>query len=42
MVAGNIFECFQNSVNIGKFSELFGSGYYLPCILFKKLGVAAR
>ncbi|MGB3510399.1 MAG: metallopeptidase TldD-related protein [Microcoleaceae cyanobacterium] len=42
MVAGNIFEAFQNLVDIGNVPELVGGGYYLPSILFQKLGVAAR
>lgn len=42
MVAGNIFEAFQNLVDIGNFPELVNGGYYLPSILFKKLGVATR
>lgn len=42
MVAGNIFQAFQNLVDIGNVPELVGGGYYLPSILFQKLGVAAR
>ncbi|MDJ0554682.1 MAG: metallopeptidase TldD-related protein [Microcoleaceae cyanobacterium MO_207.B10] len=42
MVAGNIFEAFKNLVDIGNFPEMVGGSYYLPCILFQKLGVAAR
>ncbi|NEO56090.1 MAG: TldD/PmbA family protein [Okeania sp. SIO3B5] len=42
MVAGNIFEAFQNLVDIGNFPELVGNSYYLPCIVFQNLGVATR
>ncbi|NET46931.1 TldD/PmbA family protein [Okeania sp. SIO2B3] len=42
MVAGNIFEGFQNLVDISNFPELVGNSYYLPCIVFQNLGVATR
>jgi PmbA protein len=42
MVAGNIFEAFQNLVDLGNQPEWVGGGAYLPSILFQNLGVAAR
>ncbi|WP_088894360.1 TldD/PmbA family protein [Leptolyngbya ohadii] len=42
MVAGSIFEAFQNLVDLGDTPEWVGGGAYLPPILFEKLGVAAR
>jgi PmbA protein len=42
MVAGNIFEAFQNLVDLGNQPEWIGGGAYLPSILFEHLGVAAR
>ncbi|MFB2969931.1 TldD/PmbA family protein [Aerosakkonema sp. BLCC-F183] len=42
MVAGNIFEAFQNLVDLSDRPEWVGGGAYLPSILFEKLGVAAR
>ncbi len=41
-MTGNIFAAFQNLVDIGNFPELACGGYYLPSILFQKLGLAAR
>ena len=42
MVAGNIFEAFQNLIDMSNFPELVSGSYYLPSILFQKLGVATR
>ena len=42
MVAGNIFEAFNNLVDLSDRLEWVGSGAYVPHILFAKLGVAAR
>ncbi len=42
MVAGNIFEAFNNLVDLGDRPEWVGSGAYVPHILFAQLGVAAR
>jgi PmbA protein len=42
MVAGNIFEAFNNLVNFSDRAEWVGSGSYLPYILFAQLGVASR
>ena len=42
MVAGNIFEAFNNLVDLGDRPEWVGSGAYVPHILFARLGVAAR
>lgn len=42
MVAGSIFEAFQNLVDLADRPEWVGGGAYLPSILFQKLGVAAR
>jgi len=42
MVAGSIFEAFQNLVDLADQSEWVGGGAYLPSMLFEKLGVAAR
>ena len=42
MVAGNIFEAFNNLVDLSDRSEWVGSSAYVPHILFAKLGVAAR
>ncbi len=42
MVAGSIFEAFQNLVDLSDRPEWIGGGAYLPSMLFQKLGVAAR
>ncbi|WP_319423392.1 TldD/PmbA family protein [Pleurocapsa sp. FMAR1] len=42
MVAGNIFEAFNNVVDMSDRPEWVGSSSYVPHILFAKLGVAAR
>jgi len=42
MVAGSIFEAFQNLVDLGDTPEWVGGGSYLPSLLFSKLGVSAR
>ena len=42
MVAGNIFEAFNNVVDMSDRAEWVGSSSYVPHILFAKLGVAAR
>ncbi len=42
IVAGNIFESFQNLLDISNFPDLVSGGYYLPSILFQKLGVVIR
>ena len=42
MVAGNIFEAFNNLVDFSDRSEWVGSSSYLPYILFASLGVASR
>ncbi len=42
MVAGSIFEAFQNLVDLADQPEWVGGGAYLPSMLFEKLGVAAR
>ena len=43
MVAGNIFEAFNNLVDLCEIrAEWVGSGSYVPHVLFAKLGVAAR
>ena len=42
MVAGNIFEAFNNLVDMSDRAEWFGSSSYLPYILFASLGVASR
>ncbi len=42
MVAGSIFEAFKNLVDLGNKPEWVGGGAYLPCLLFDRLGVAAR
>lgn len=42
MVAGNIFEAFNNLVDLSDRPEWVGSSAYVPHILFAKLGVAAR
>lgn len=42
MVAGSIFEAFQNLVDLSDQPEWIGGGAYVPSILFQKLGVAAR
>lgn len=42
MVAGSIFEAFQNLVDLSNEPEWIGGGAYVPAILFAKLGVAAR
>lgn len=42
MVAGNIFEAFNNLVDLSDRPEWVGSGSYVPHVLFAKLGVAAR
>lgn len=42
MVAGNIFEAFQNLADLSDSPEWIGGGAYLPSMLFTQLGVAAR
>jgi PmbA protein len=42
MVAGSIFEAFENLVDLGDTPEWVGGGSYLPSLLFSKLGVSAR
>ncbi len=42
MVAGNIFEAFNNLVDLSDLPEWVGSSAYVPHILFAQLGVAAR
>ena len=42
MVAGNIFEAFNNLVDMSDRAEWVGSSSYLPYILFTSLGVASR
>lgn len=42
MVAGSIFEGFQNLVDLSERSERVGGSADLPSILFQKLGVTAR
>ena len=42
MVAGSIFEAFQNLVDLSDRPEWVGGGAYLPAMLFQNLGVAAR
>ncbi|HEY9644345.1 MAG TPA: TldD/PmbA family protein [Coleofasciculaceae cyanobacterium] len=42
MVAGSIFEAFQNLVDLGDTPEWVGGGAYVPSLLFQQLGVAAR
>lgn len=42
MVAGSIFEAFENLVDFSDRPEWIGGGAYLPSMLFEKLGVAAR
>lgn len=42
MVAGSIFEAFQNLVDLADRAEWVGGGANVPSMLFRKLGVAAR
>jgi PmbA protein len=42
MVAGSIFEAFQQLVDLGDRPEWVGGSAYLPSLLFEKLGVSAR
>jgi PmbA protein len=42
MVAGSIFEAFNNLVELGNTPEWIGGGSYLPSLLFAQLGVATR
>lgn len=42
MVAGSIFEAFQNLVDLSDRPEWVGGGANLPSMLFNQLGVAAR
>ncbi|MGB3533701.1 MAG: TldD/PmbA family protein [Microcoleaceae cyanobacterium] len=42
MVAGSIFEAFQQMVDLGSQPQWFGSSAFVPCILFQQLGVTAR
>ncbi|MDJ0897344.1 MAG: TldD/PmbA family protein [Xenococcus sp. MO_188.B8] len=42
MVAGNIFEAFNNLVDLGDRAQWVGGSSYLPHILFASLGVASR
>lgn len=42
MVAGSIFEAFQNLVDLADRPDWVGGSAYLPSVLFQKLGVTAR
>ena len=42
MVAGNIFEAFNNLVDLGDRAQWVGGSSYVPHILFASLGVASR
>jgi PmbA protein len=42
MVAGSIFEAFQQMVDLGNQTQWFGASACVPCILFQQLGVTAR
>ncbi len=42
MVAGSIFEAFQNLVDLSSETEWIGGGALMPAILFAQLGVASR
>jgi len=42
MVAGSIFEAFQNLADLSIETEWIGAGALMPAILFTKLGVSAR
>jgi PmbA protein len=42
MVAGSIFEAFQNMVDLSRETEWVGGSALMPAILFSQLGVAAR
>ena len=42
MVAGSIFEAFQDLVDLSSETEWVGGGALMPAILFGKLGVASR
>nr|WP_275974293.1 metallopeptidase TldD-related protein [Argonema galeatum] len=42
MVAGSIFEAFQNLVDLSDRPQWVGGGAYPPSILFQHLSVAAR
>jgi PmbA protein len=42
MVAGNIFEAFQNLQELGDTPEWVGGGSHVPSLLFSQLGVAAK
>lgn len=42
MVAGNIFEAFENLVDLSDRAEWVGSSSYLPHLLFGSFGVAAK
>lgn len=42
MVAGSIFEAFQNLVDLADRAEWVGGGANVPSMLFQKLGVVAR
>ncbi|MCU0569739.1 MAG: TldD/PmbA family protein [Oculatellaceae cyanobacterium Prado106] len=42
MVAGSIFEAFQNLVDFSDTAEWLGGSYSIPAMLFSQLGVAAR
>ncbi|MBD3883237.1 TldD/PmbA family protein [Phormidium tenue FACHB-886] len=42
MVAGSIFEAFQQLTDLGDTPEWVGGGAYVPSLLFNQLGVAAR
>lgn len=42
MVAGSIFEAFQNLADLADRAEWVGGGANVPSMLFRKLGVAAR
>lgn len=42
MVAGNIFEAFNNLVDFSDRAQWVGSSSYMPYILFSQLGVASR
>ena len=42
MVAGNIFEAFNNLIDLSDRADWVGGSSYLPYMLFAGLGVASR
>ncbi len=42
MVAGNIFDAFNNLVDLSQEADWVGGGSNLPHILFAQLGVASK